>query len=224
MNKGRLYIVPTPIGNLEDITLRAKRILSEVDLIACEDTRQTAKLLKLIEVEYKQLTSYHEHNEKSKSEDLAKIILEGKSIALVSDAGTPSVSDPGYRLVNEAKKNKIKIEPLAGASAFLMALVASGFPTDKFIFLGFPPHKKGRKTFIENLLNYEVTKVVYESPYRIIKFLKELIQYGNSEFKICVAREISKLHEEFITGSVSEVLEDLELRSSIKGEFVVIIE
>lgn len=220
---GTLYIVPVPIGNLEDISIRAKRILSEVDLIACEDTRNSGHLLKLLEINYKKLISYHNFNEVEKAESLMNELNNGKSIALISDAGTPTISDPGYRLVALARKNNYKVVPIAGASASIMALSASGYPTDKFTFLGFPPHKKGRKTFLDNLKNYKHTCIIYESPHRIIKFISELLEVFGADLELAVCRELSKLHEEIISGNIKEVQQYFEDKSSIKGEFTIIL-
>ena len=219
-----LYIVPTPIGNMLDISYRAVNILRGVDCIACEDTRHSGILLKNLKIVPKKLLSYHEHNEDFKSGEIVELIKSGKSIALISDAGTPLVSDPGYRLVNKAIQEEIKIISLPGATAFVPALSLSGFPTDKFCFLGFPPQKKGRKTFLENLISYSpMTIILYESPHRIVKLLTELNNLYHDTLNISISREISKLHEEVVRGMVAEVLSDFEARQSIKGEFVVVL-
>jgi 16S rRNA (cytidine1402-2'-O)-methyltransferase len=217
-----LYLVPTPIGNLEDITLRAIKILSKVDLIACEDTRNAGNLLKQLDIHYKKLISYHNFNESEKSTTIINSILEGNSVALISDAGTPGISDPGYRLVSEAIKNNIKIVPLPGASALLPALTASGFPVHKFTFAGFPPHKKGRKTFINSLKSYDSTIILYESPNRLHKLIDEIIEVFGIEIELCIAREISKIFEEFLRGNVLTIKKIIDERQSIKGEIVVI--
>lgn len=219
-----LYLVPTPIGNLEDMTQRAIRILQQADIIACEDTRRTGQLLKQFGIQKKKLSSYHEHNEKEKAKQLANELLAGKTVALVSDAGTPAISDPGYRIIKTAIENDIKIISLPGATAFAPALAASGIPINNFLFLGFPPQKKGRKSFLKKISNLEWTIVLYESPYRILKLIDELIEYCGGERQICIAREISKIYEEFIRGTLLECREALLKKPSIKGEFVVVIE
>ncbi len=219
-----LYIVPTPIGNLDDISLRAIKILKEVDIVACEDTRRAGQLMKFLNIEGKKFISYHEHNEREKSVQIAEYINQNKCVALISDAGTPGISDPAYRLINECIEKDLKIIPLPGATAFVPALLASGFGTDRFIFLGFPPHKKGRKTFINDLAQTTITAILYESPYRIQKLIKEMDDAGMSERKICIAREITKLHEEFIRGTVAECIELLENNNKLKGEFVIVVD
>jgi len=219
-----LYLVPTPIGNLEDITLRAIKVLTNADVIACEDTRHTGQLMKLLGIRPKLLESYHDHNEQSKSEKLVSLLLDGKTIALVSDAGSPAVSDPGFRLVKLAINHNIPIVPLPGPTAFVPALSASGFAINEFIFLGFPPQKKGRQTFFKRISNYEQTIVLYESPYRISKTIDEIIQYFGEERNICISREISKMYEEFIRGTAGEVKQLIASRNSLKGEIVIIIE
>jgi 16S rRNA (cytidine1402-2'-O)-methyltransferase len=221
--KPALYLVPTPIGNLEDITLRAMKILRQADIIACEDTRHTGQFLKLLDIKNKKLSSYHEQNEKEKAIQLVHEIIDGSSVALVSDAGTPGISDPGYRIIQSAIENHVEIISLPGPSAFLPALIASGLPFNNFIFLGFPPQKKGRKTFLNNLKICEYTSILYESPFRIIKLLDELIEMLGENHKICVAREISKIFEEYIRGTLSECSNILKKRTVIKGEFVVVI-
>jgi 16S rRNA (cytidine1402-2'-O)-methyltransferase len=217
-----LYLVPTPIGNLEDITLRAIKILSNVDIIACEDTRNSGNLLKQLKINYKKLVSYHNYNENEKSTAIVNYILEGKSVALISDAGTPGISDPGYRLVNAAIKNNIKVVPLPGASALLPAITASGFPIHKFTFAGFPPHKKGRKTFINSLKSFDSTIILYESPNRLLKLIDEIIEVFGTEIEVCIAREITKKFEEFIRGNILEIKKDIEDRQNMKGEIVVV--
>ncbi|HOK14066.1 MAG TPA: 16S rRNA (cytidine(1402)-2'-O)-methyltransferase [Candidatus Kapabacteria bacterium] len=219
-----LYIVPTPIGNLEDITFRAVRILKECDIIACEDTRTASKLLKLLNIEPKTLVSYFEHNERARAGELVDKIQNGKSVALISEAGTPIISDPGWAVVQEAIAREIHIVSLPGASAFLTAIVASGIAADKFAFFGFPPHKKGRKTFLQKIAELDITAVLYESPYRIHKLLDELSEMVAAERKICLARELTKIYEEYIRGSIEEVKEKIKNKSNLKGEFVVILE
>lgn len=221
--KPGLYIVPTPIGNLEDITLRAMKILRQADIIACEDTRHTGQLLKLLDIKNKKLSSYHEQNEKEKAVQLVNEILTGFSVALVSDAGTPGLSDPGYRIIQSAIENYVDIVSLPGPSAFLPALIASGLPVNNFIFFGFPPQKKGRKTFLNILKKCEYTSILYESPFRIIKLLDELIEILGENHRICIAREISKIFEEYIRGSLDECRDLMKKRAFIKGEFVVVI-
>lgn len=221
-SKGTLYIVPTPIGNLEDITFRAVRILSEVDIIACEDTRHSGQLLKHLRITPKKLESYFEYNEKEKSKILVEHMKLGKSIALISNAGTPCISDPGYRLVQDAIGAGIKIISLPGPTAFVSAITASGLPTSSFAFLGFPPQKKGRKTFLEELASYKIPVIIYESPYKIKKLLDELVALGCSERDCCIAKEISKIHEEYIRGTVKE-LSDYFSSKEPKGEFILIL-
>ncbi len=221
---GKLYIVPTPIGNMEDITLRAIKVLAEVDKIACEDTRRTGMLLKHHSISAKKLESYHEHNEKEKASILIKYLQEGKSIAVASDAGTPGISDPAYRLVVKCVENAIDVVSLPGASSTITALVASGLPTDQFRFFGFPPQKKGRQTFLQNLANSDCTSIIFESPYKIEKIIDELIKYCGVQRRICFARELTKVFEEYIRGTLIECKEALKSKSSIKGEFVIILE
>jgi len=219
-----LYLVPTPIGNLEDITLRALRVLRQCDIIACEDTRTTSKLLKLLGIEPKVLVSYYEHNEKSKAKSLADEISSGKSVALVSEAGTPIISDPGWTIVQEAINRELPVVPLPGASAFITALIASGLPADKFTFLGFPPHKKGRRTFLYKVEESEITVILYESPHRIAKLVDELSEIFKPERCICIVRELTKIYEEFIRGTIADVQKKIKAKSNLKGEFVVVIE
>lgn len=220
--KGTLYIVPTPIGNLEDITFRAVKILSEVDIIACEDTRHSGQLLKHLRITPKKLESYFEHNEKEKSKFLVEQMKLGKSIALISNAGTPCISDPGYKIVQEAIAAGIKIISLPGATAFVCAITASGMPSSSFAFFGFPPQKKGRKTFLEEVASYKIPVIIYESPYKIKKLLDELASLGCGERNCCIAREISKIHEEYLRGTVME-LRDYFSSKEPKGEFILIL-
>jgi 16S rRNA (cytidine1402-2'-O)-methyltransferase len=219
-----LYIVPTPVGNLEDITKRAIQILSTADVIACEDTRTTGKLLKLLGINARKFESYHEHNERQKAQHIINYINNDMSVALVTDAGTPGISDPGYRLVQEAIENEVPVFSLPGPTAMIPALVASGMPTNKFKFFGFPPHKKGRKSFFEEIAQENCTSIIYESPYRIIKLVEELITYCGRERRACLAREISKIHEEYIRGPLEKCRDILQSKPAIKGEFVVILE
>jgi 16S rRNA (cytidine1402-2'-O)-methyltransferase len=219
---GTLYIVATPIGNLEDITARAIRILGEVDLIACEDTRQTRKLLDRYGI-VKPLVSYHEHNEQTRSFELLRELVAGKNVALVSDAGTPLIADPGYRLVEQARIKGICVSPLPGPSALLAALSASGLPTDSFSFHGFLPAKKGkRREFLEDLQRSEATLVFYEAPHRVLEALEEIGEVLGPR-PVVLARELTKIHEEFLRGTPSEIREELEKRSSIKGEITLMI-
>ena len=222
MNQGILYIVPTPIGNLEDITLRAIRILKEVDLIIAEDTRQSLKLLNHFEIK-KTIQSYHMHNEHKVLQRYVDEILGGKDIALVSDAGTPAISDPGFLLVRECLKNNIKVDCLPGATAFVPALVKSGLPADSFCFEGFLPEKKGRQTMLKKLCEEERTIILYESPHRLLKTLKQFIEYFGSERLISVSRELTKTFEETVNGTIQEVLTHFE-NNIVKGEFVIVID
>lgn len=218
---GKLYVVPTPIGNLEDITFRALRILKEVDLVLAEDTRTAGQLLRHFEID-KRILSHHQHNEHHALKEIIKMLKEGKTLALVSDAGTPAISDPGFLLVRECVKENIDFETLPGATAFVPALVNSGLPSDKFYFEGFLPQKKGRKTRLEFLTSIEDTIILYESPHRLIKLLEEVIQYFGVDHYMTVSREISKKFEETIRGTASELLKHFT-ENAIKGEFVVCI-
>ena len=218
---GKLYLIPTPIGNLEDITLRAIRILKEVDLILAEDTRTSAPFLKHFDIHQK-VFSHHQHNEHQSSTEIIKFLKEGKNIALISDAGTPAISDPGFYLVREALKNDILVECLPGATAFVPALVNSGFPTDRFCFEGFLPLKKGRQTRYKTLAAEERTIVLYESPHRLLKTLGEMAACFGAERQISVSRELTKLFEETVRGTVNEVKTYFETHP-VKGEFVICI-
>jgi len=221
--KPGLYLVATPIGNLEDITLRALRVLKEVDLIACEDTRQTQKLLNHYAIATR-TTSYHEHNEMTKSAELVKEMQEGASVALVSDAGMPGISDPGYRLITLAIRHHVPVVPIPGASAFLAALVASGLPTDSFRFSGFLPAKRGeRRAALEAVKSSPRTQVFYEAPHRIVEALEDVVEVVGADRPVVVAREVTKLHEEFLRGRASEVLETLKAREAVKGEITLLI-
>jgi 16S rRNA (cytidine1402-2'-O)-methyltransferase len=219
---GTLYLVATPIGNLEDITLRALRLLKEADLIACEDTRQTRKLLDHYGIE-KPVVSYHEHNEAERARELADKLTAGARIALVSDAGMPLVSDPGYRLVREAIAAGAKVEPVPGASALLTALAASGLPTDAFHFGGFLPAKAGqRRRTLEALRAEEATLIFYEAPHRILETL-EAVEAAMGPREVVVARELTKVHEEFLRGTAAEVRSALAARPAVKGEITLLI-
>lgn len=217
---GKLYIVSTPIGNLYDITFRAVEVLKQVDLIACEDTRRTKILLEKYGVA-KKLVSYYNYNERQRAEDLISELKSDKNVALVSDSGTPGISDPGYLLIKRAIEENITVVPIPGPTAFVCALVASGLPMDEFVFVGFLPHKKGRKTKLKELAQEERTVIIYESPHRILKTLNELLEYFGDR-QIAVAKELTKMHEEFIRGQISEVLKKLT-PDKIKGEFVIVI-
>ncbi len=219
-----LYLIPTPIGNLEDISFRALKILCSVDILACEDTRTSGTLLKHYGIKAKKLTSYHEHNEREKSAELIEYIKSGKAAGLVSDAGTPGISDPGYRLISLCVQEDIKITALPGANALLPALTASGLPTNEFIFLGFAPQKKGRKTFLNRLADMETTIILYESTHRIVRLVNELSEILASVRRISISREISKLYEEHINGTIEQVKEIVNKRKELKGELVVVIE
>lgn len=218
-----LYLVPTPIGNLEDITLRALRILKEVDLIACEDTRTTAKLCNHFDIDTPR-TSYHEHNERGKTPGLINRLKAGQSIALVSDAGSPGISDPGFYLVRACREADIAVTALPGPTALIPALTASGLPADRFVFEGFLPHKKGRKSRVMNWIDEDRTVVLYESPHRIQRTLKLLIEILGEERQAAFAREWTKTFEEMHVGSLKELLEQLLEKDKIRGEFVLIIE
>jgi 16S rRNA (cytidine1402-2'-O)-methyltransferase len=220
---GILYIVPTPIGNLEDITLRALRILKECDLIACEDTRQSLKLLSYFEIS-KPLISFYSYNEQHRLGQILDKLSNGKKVVLISDAGTPGISDSGYVLVKEAIDKGIKTEVLPGASAVITALVGSGLPTDGFIFCGFLKRKSGKmRKELSELLNLQKTVVFYESPHRILKTVEICLNVFGENAKICLAREITKKFEEYIRGTAKEVLENIKNKSSLLGEFVVLI-
>jgi len=219
--EGKLYIVPTPIGNLEDMTFRAVRVLKEADLILAEDTRTSAPLLKHFGVQQK-VFSHHQHNEHQSAGEVIKFLKEGKNIALISDAGTPAISDPGFFLVREALKNNLQVECLPGATAFVPALVNSGFPTDRFCFEGFLPQKKGRQTRYKTLAGEERTMIFYESPHRLLKTLDEMSLYFSPGRQISVSRELTKMFEETVRGTVAEVKAYFETHP-VKGEFVICV-
>jgi 16S rRNA (cytidine1402-2'-O)-methyltransferase len=220
---GTLYLVGTPIGNLDDITLRALHVLKQVDLIACEDTRHTATLLNHYGID-KPTISYHEHNELTRAAELIVHLERGDNIAVVSDAGMPGVSDPGYRLVALAVRHHIRVVPVPGASAFLSALVASGLPTDSFHFNGFLPPKAGaRRTALEAIRSSPRTQVFYEAPHRILETLRDVVELLGAERHIVIAREVTKLHEEFLRGRADEVLAQLEQRGEVRGEITLLI-
>ncbi len=218
-----LYLVATPIGNLEDITLRALRILKEVDLIACEDTRHTQRLLNHYSITTR-TTSYHEHNEAEKARELVAQLRTGLRIALVTDAGMPGISDPGYRVVTAAVDADVTVTPVPGASALLSGLAASGLPTDSFRFQGFLPAKRGqRRQALEAIVAAQDTQIFYEAPHRIVETLQDIVESLGAERKIVIARELTKIHEEFLRGDAASVLATLAARESAKGEMVLIV-
>ncbi len=218
-----LYLVATPIGNLEDITLRALRVLKEVDLIACEDTRQTLKLLSHYGIQTR-LVSYHEHNEMTKAAELVVDLEGGAQIALVTDAGMPGISDPGFRLIALAIRHHVPVIPIPGASAFLAALVASGLPTDSFRFSGFLPAKAGqRRKLLQSIQDSPRTQVFYEAPHRLLDTLADVVEILGSDRHVVVAREVTKIHEEFLRGRVGDILKKLKARGEVKGEITLLI-
>lgn len=218
----KLFVVPTPIGNLEDMTFRAIRILKEVDLILAEDTRTSGNLLKHFEIKTP-LQSHHIHNEHRSIEQLVSRIKSGTTMALISDAGTPAISDPGFLLVRACVQNGIEVDCLPGPTALIPALVNSALPNDSFHFEGFLPHKKGRHTRLLQLAELEHTMVLYESPHRLLKALQQFAEYFGPERQVSVSREISKLHEETVRGTLDQVIEVYKNRESIKGEIVIVI-
>jgi 16S rRNA (cytidine1402-2'-O)-methyltransferase len=218
-----LYLVATPIGNLEDITLRALRVLKGVDLVACEDTRQTQKLLNHYGITTKTV-SYHEHNEMTKAAELVVDLEGGARIALVTDAGMPGISDPGFRLIALAIRHGVPVVPIPGASAFLAALVASGLPTDSFRFSGFLPAKSGeRRTQLESIRTSPRTQLFYEAPHRVLETLEDIVEMLGPDRHVVIAREVTKLHEEFLRGKASDVLATLKSRGDVKGEITLLI-
>ena len=220
--KTALYLIPTPIGNLEDITHRALRILNEVDLILAEDTRTSGKLLKHYEIK-KPLQSFHAHNEHGQLQKIIQRMEEGTVVALVSDAGTPAISDPGYLLVRECIAHELKVECLPGATAFVPALVNSGLPADRFVFEGFLPHKKGRQTRLKELAEESKTIILYESPYRLLKTLEQLAEYLGEDRRACVSRELTKIYEENVRGTLKELYEHYT-ENTLKGEIVLVVD
>lgn len=221
MSGGKLYIIPTPIGNLEDITYRAVRLLKEVDLILAEDTRTTGFLLKHFDITNR-IQSYHKFNEHKTVEHIVERLKAGESIGLVSDAGTPGISDPGFLISRECIKAGVEVECLPGATAFVPALVASGIPCDRFYFEGFLPQKKGRLTRLKILSEIEHTIVLYESPYRVLKTLTQLGEFFGETRRAAACREISKIHEEIVRGTLSELIIHFT-ENAPRGEFVIII-
>ena len=222
MNKGQLFVVPTPIGNLKDITERALDVLRSADLILAEDTRTTGKLLRHYDIE-RPIRSFHLHNEHRAVDAIVDQIHSGLIYALCSDAGTPAISDPGFLLVRACIEADINVSCLPGATAFVPALVVSGSPCDRFVFEGFLPHKKGRQKRLLSILEESSTSVLYESPHRVVKLLEEIIRYECGDRRIVLCREISKLHEEVVRGSVREVLARF-VEKAPRGEFVVVLE
>ncbi len=219
----KLFLVPTPIGNLEDITLRAIRILSEVDGILAEDTRNSGQLLKHLNIS-KPFYSHHAHNEHAGVPGVIKMLKEGKKLALISDAGTPGISDPGFLLVKACVENGIEVESLPGPTAFVPALVNSGFPCDRFVFEGFLPHKKGRQTRWKSIEQEERTVVLYESPHRLIKALEQIVEFVGPDRNVMVARELSKMHEQMVRGTSTEVLFYFQNHpDKVRGEIVIVM-
>lgn len=217
-----LYLIPTPIGNLEDITFKAIRLLKEVDLVLAEDTRTTKRLFQHYKIETP-LRSFHAHNEHGVLNNVIEQLVQGQTLALVSDAGTPGISDPGFLLVRACHQQGIKVECLPGATAFVPALVASGLPCDRFHFEGFLPHKKGRQTRLQYLANLPNTFVLYESPHRLVKCLQQLITFCGEDRPACVCRELTKLHEEVRMNHLSELHTYYAAQPKVKGEIVVVV-
>ncbi len=218
----QLYLVPTPIGNLEDITLRAIRVLKEVDAILAEDTRTSGNLLRHLGIS-KPMTAFHLHNEHQQVVHIADRIEAGEIMALVTDAGTPGISDPGFMLVRECLRRNLLVECLPGATAFVPALVNSGLPAERFVFEGFLPHKKGRQTKIQTIANHPYTTILYESPFRLVKTLQQLMEAAGPERQVSVARELTKIHEENVRGTLAEVIEYFS-KKEVKGEIVIVLE
>lgn len=219
---GKLFLVPTPIGNLGDMTFRAVETLNQVDLILAEDTRTSIKLLKHFNIQ-KPLVSFHMHNEHRKLSEVISKLISGYTIAVISDAGTPGISDPGFLLVREAIANEVEVECLPGSTALIPALVQSGLSTERFVFEGFLPPKKGRKKRFENLIDETRTIILYESPHKILKTLNQLIDFFGPERAVSVSRELSKMYEETFRGTLIEAIEYFSLRIP-KGEFVICLE
>lgn len=219
---GVLYVVPTPVGNLEDITLRAIRLLKEAEIIYSEDTRVTKKLLSHLEITGKQIIPFHAHNEHKQLERSVQTVRENQCTVLVSDAGTPAISDPGFLLVRACVEAGLEVTCLPGPTAFVPALVASGFPCDRFVYEGFLPHKKGRQTKWLSYKEEERTIVLYESPHRIVKALEECVNFLGPDREVCVAREISKLFEQFVRGRAEDVLKHFQ-QTPPKGEIVLLV-
>lgn len=221
MYMGILYVIPTPVGNLEDMTLRAIRLLREADLVLAEDTRTSGILLKHFDIKTR-LMSHHKFNEHGTSAAIVERLLAGQTVALISDAGTPGISDPGFFLVREAVRAGIEVQTLPGATAFVPALVSSGLPCDRFVFEGFLPQKKGRQTRLEALRDEQRTMVFYESPFRLVKTLQQFTEVFGPERPACVCREISKVHEEAVRGTLQELVEHFTAKPP-KGEIVIVV-
>ncbi len=219
---GQLFVVPTPVGNLEDMTLRAVRVLKEADVVLAEDTRTSGVLMKHFQID-KPLKAYHQHNEHKITEELVNLIQQGRNVALISDAGTPGISDPGFFLIRAAVAAGISVTTLPGATAFVPALVSSALPCTAFTFIGFLPQKKGRQTRLKALALEPHTLILYESPYRLVKLLQELSEHLGGHRKAAVCREISKLHEEIARGTLQELHTNFSART-VKGEIVVVVE
>jgi len=219
--KGKLYIVATPIGNLKDLTFRAKEILESVNLIACEDTRHSIILLNHYGIK-KPLLSFHSHSGVTKVDKIIEHLIKSDDVALISDAGTPGISDPGYVLIKAALENGIEVIPIPGASAVITALCASGLPTDKFLYLGFLPVKKGRQTLLKSLAEIPYTVIFYESPHRLMRTISDLRNYLKPETKITVAKELTKIHETFIRGTLADITSKLPTGQP-KGEYVILL-
>jgi 16S rRNA (cytidine1402-2'-O)-methyltransferase len=219
---GALYLIPTPLGNLKDVTLRSLEVLQSVDFILCEDTRTSSKFLSHYNIQ-KAVSPYHQHNEHKIVQHLVEQLANGKIIALITDAGTPGISDPAFLLVRECIKNNIKVETLPGATAFVPALVNSGLPTNRFVFEGFLPLKKGRHTLLKQLSEEERTMIFYESPMRLVKTLSDLIQYLGSERNCSVSRELTKMFEENARGSLQQVHDHFKTKT-VKGEIVIVVQ
>lgn len=217
-----LYVVPTPIGNLQDMTFRAVETLQSVDIILAEDTRTSGRLLKHYAIETA-MESFHAHNEHKKVDYYTSLLTSGTDMAIITDAGMPGISDPGFLLIRSCVEQGVKVTCLPGANAFLPALVASGIPSDKFFFEGFLPHKKGRQTRLKILADLPYTFILYESPYRLLKCLEQLQEHCGGDRVASVAREISKLHEEFITDTLDNLIDNFKSRDSIKGEIVITV-
>jgi 16S rRNA (cytidine1402-2'-O)-methyltransferase len=218
----KLYVVPTPIGNLEDMTFRAVDVLKKADMILAEDTRTSSKLMKHFDIDVP-LTAYHQFNEHKVVDRLVEKIKGGTVMALISDAGTPAISDPGFLLVRECIKQEVEVETLPGPTAFVPALVNSGLPAEKFFFEGFLPHKKGRQTRLKFLADFPHTVILYESPHRLVKTLRQIAEYFGKERNISVSRELTKIHEENVRGTVEEVLKYFDGKT-VKGEIVMVVE
>ena len=218
---GILYIVPTPVGNMEDMTLRAIRILKEVDLILAEDTRTSGILLKHFDIK-NQLLSHHKFNEHGTSASVVQRLLAGQNVALISDAGTPGISDPGFFLAREAVRAGVEVQCLPGATAFVPALVSSGLPCDRFAFEGFLPQKKGRQTKLQSLVDEERTMIFFESPYRLLKTLQQFAEFFGADRQVSVCREISKIHEESVRGTLEEVIAHFTTTEP-RGEIVIVL-